>query len=160
MENKKLEKREIESNRRCIRYFSNRTHYDGFGVSFKLVRKKKQGEGSLKLITELMAEAGFILEIQNDELTITVDGEKLSRVKHSMAGRPKKAGEYRFSDIVPMMQTMTDKEIAEKIGMPMATYYRHKKALKNSLFYRSLDKKPEKLIDSTYLETIQGNEYF
>ena len=132
--------------------------YELCETRLKLQRKKKYGNADLKLITELMADAGFILKIENDELIISIDASKLSKVKHSTAGRGRTITKYKFSDIISMMQHMTDKEIAEKIGMPMATYYRHKKSLKDSIYYRSLDK--EKFGDADYLESVSGNTYF
>ena len=49
-----------------------------------------------------------------------------------------------------MMQSMKDKEIAKAIDMPIATYYRHKKRLTDSIAFQSLD--PNRLQDKEYLE--------
>ena len=57
-----------------------------------------------------------------------------------------------------MMQTMKDQEIANKIGMPIATYYRHKKTLKDSYYFKSLDL--NKLQDKEYLESVSDNLIF
>lgn len=132
--------------------------YELCEARLKLQRKKKYGDEDLAIITELMAAAGFILKIENDELIIRIDENKLSKVRHSTAGRGRTMTEYKYSNIILLMQIMTDKEIAEQVGMPMATYYRHKKAMKDSLYYRSLDK--EKLGDVEYLQSVNGNTYF
>lgn len=65
---------------------------------------------------------------------------------------------WKYSDITLMLQTMTDKQICEKIGMPPTTYYRHKKELKNSSYFKVLDK--NRLEDKEYLESIDGNVPF
>lgn len=54
------------------------------------------------------------------------------------------------SDVIYMMQSMKDKEIAKSIDMPIATYYRHKKRLTDSIAFQSLD--PNRLQDKEYLE--------
>lgn len=65
---------------------------------------------------------------------------------------------YRYSDILLMMQSMKDDEIMQATGMKSATYYRHKKALKNSNYYKKIDK--TKLDDLEYLKSIAGDYLF
>lgn len=67
-------------------------------------------------------------------------------------------GLYRYSDVVYMMQTMMDKEIADRIEMPIATFYRHKQRLKESYYYRSLDL--NRLKDKEYLDGVDNNFVF
>ena len=57
-----------------------------------------------------------------------------------------------------MKQTMTDAQLCEKIDMKPATYYRHKKELKESDYYKTLDK--NKLSDLNYLKSIPGDFMF
>ena len=57
-----------------------------------------------------------------------------------------------------MQQTMKDTEILETTGMTSATYYRHKKAMKESAYYKRLDK--TKLNDAAYLKSIEGDTFF
>lgn len=57
-----------------------------------------------------------------------------------------------------MMQIMTDREIAERINMPIATFYRHKKIMKSSSYYKTLDK--NKMDDLEYLKSVDGNLMF
>lgn len=56
------------------------------------------------------------------------------------------------------MQTMMDKEISNKIEMPIATFYRHKQRLKESYYYRSLDL--NRLKDKEYLDGVDNNFVF
>lgn len=68
---------------------------------------------------------------------------------------------YRYSDIVYMLQTMTNKEIYAKLGMKPATYYRHKKELNESEYVKKLDK--NRLQDMEYLtseELTRLNRHF
>ena len=57
-----------------------------------------------------------------------------------------------------MMQIMTDRETAERINMPIATFYRHKKIMKSSSYYKTLDK--NKMDDLEYLKSVDGNLMF
>ena len=65
---------------------------------------------------------------------------------------------YQYSDIVFMMQTKKDADVAAEIRMPIATFYRHKKAMKESAYYKSLDL--NRLRDKEYLESVAGNRMF
>ena len=53
---------------------------------------------------------------------------------------------------------MKDREIAERISMPIATYKRHKKTMKESNYYNSLDL--NRLHDEVYLQAQPGNLAF
>ena len=53
---------------------------------------------------------------------------------------------------------MTDQQIADKIGMKIATYYRHKKKLRESKYFKELDQ--NRLDDREYLESLKGNLVF
>lgn len=113
---------------------------------------------------------GIWLNVEDDELRLTIYPEGYVRTKERNAGRRKKAswkqeelahGKYEFyqySDIVCMMQTKKDADIAAEIKMPIATFYRHKKALKESGYYKSLDL--NRLRDKEYLGSVTGNMIF
>ena len=58
---------------------------------------------------------------------------------------------WMYSDVVYMMQSMKDKEIIDRLNVKPATYYRHKKALKESGYYKNLD--PQKMNDIEYLKS-------
>lgn len=128
---------------------------------------KEINERNFGKMKEALDAVGVWLDLENDELSISIYPEKYIKTKDRNAGRRKKAawnkeakenGEYelyKYSDIVLMMQTMKDQELADKIGMPIATFYRHKKALKESSYYNALD--TDRLRDKEYLESLQGN---
>ncbi len=119
---------------------------------------------------EALEAVGVWLEVDEDELKLTIYPERYVRTKDRNAGRRRtslwkkeelargKYELYHYSDIVCMMQTKKDADIAAEIGMPIATFYRHKKALKESPYYSSLDR--NRLRDKAYLESVVGNMIF
>lgn len=119
-------------------------------------------------IQEALNDVGVYISLDDDELYISIMSSRYMCNKTRHAGRRKKVAftednsgnlyVYKYSDIVLMMQTMTDEQICEKIGMAVATYYRHKKKLKNTKYYKSLDR--NKLDDKEYLESVDGNFIF
>lgn len=124
----------------------------------------------LEKMKEALDAVGVWLDVKDGELYLSIYPEKYIRAKDRNAGRRKKYAWnpeqleqgryecYKYSDIVFMMQTMKDQEIAEKIGMPIATFYRHKKDLKNSSYFQSLDL--NRLRDKEYLDSVMGNYGF
>lgn len=66
----------------------------------------------------------------------------------------------KYSDIILMMQQMSDKQIMEDLGVKHATFYRRKKTMLESKYYKNLDK--NRLDDKEYLENIDPveNNYF
>lgn len=61
------------------------------------------------------------------------------------------SGDYiHYSDVIFMMQNMSDKEIMNALNIKFATYYRHKKAMLDSDFYLMADKK--RLSDPDYIK--------
>ena len=133
---------------------------------------EKTNAENLDQIKEILFSMGVILDVKDGSLFINVMGDRYYRKKTRNAGRRETYGkvDYRkaegfsfgdlclYSDVVWMSQSMTDKQIAEKIGMKIATYYRHKKNMKNSIYYNSLDL--NKLNDREYLESVSGNYCF
>lgn len=116
-------------------------------------------------LKEALETAGFHININKDNLlTLEIAISKFYNANYRSAGRKdrvaKKDGAfpYRYSDIVYMLNTMTDKEIIKELKMPQATYYRHKKAMKQSAYYTNLDKK--RLNDIEYLESQPINPSF
>lgn len=129
---------------------------------------KKQNEENFDTVKKLLEEVGVWLDIKDGKMYISIFASQFLRAKNRYAGRRDKICSYhdkngkikfyRYSDIVFMLQTMTDKEIAEKIDMKIATYYRHKKKLKESEYFKSLDL--NKLQDKNYLESQEKNFSF
>ena len=68
------------------------------------------------------------------------------------------ADAYRFSDVILLIEEKGDKETQIILGMSESTYFRHKKKMKASEYYNSLD--PQKMTDRMYLESVKGNNYF
>ena len=120
---------------------------------------------NLPKIIEALEDVGIRLRVDNGTLRLSVFPEKYIKIKDRHAGKRKKIAwdeeahdVFRYSDIVRFMQTMKDPDVAVKIGMPIATFYRHKKVLKESEYYRSLDR--NRLEDKEYLESMDGNRTF
>lgn len=119
---------------------------------------------------EALEAVGIWFDVEDDVLNLSIYPEGYIRTKERHAGRRKKAAWnqeerkkgnyeiYKYSDIVLMMQTMKDQDIADKIEMPIATFYRHKKSLKESKYYQSLDL--NRLREKEYLESVPGNYAF
>lgn len=118
-------------------------------------------------LQDILAEVGirlFMTPLKENQgyFSLTLDKDIYTAKRNRGAGRHLRKATYsdeiykevKFTyydaDIVYMMQSMTDKEIAEKIGMPIATYYRHKKRLKEKDSFKNLDL--DRLQDKKYLE--------
>lgn len=119
---------------------------------------------NFEYVQRAMQAAGISMRLEGDILYISV-WEELHRQKTARnAGRHKKLtytddnGVWRYSDVVYMLQTMTDQQVYTAIGMASSTYYRHKKELLQSAYYASLDK--DSLQDKDYLESVSGNLAF
>lgn len=111
-----------------------------------------------KSINEALNKAGFELQIKDGYLTLFLDVGNNVISSTRMAGRKLSKTYVKFSDVVYMQQTMKVKEIIEKLGMSKTSYYRHEKRLKNSYYYRKLDK--SRLDDKEYLQSVDGNLSF
>lgn len=119
---------------------------------------------NFEYVQRAMQAAGISMRLEGDTLYISV-WEELHRQKTARnAGRHKKivhtadSSIWRYSDVVYMLQTMTDQQVYTAISMASSTYYRHKKELLQSDYYKSLDK--FRLEDRSYLESMSGNFAF
>lgn len=134
---------------------------------------------NFEAVQKALDDVGVYISLDDNELYITIMEDSYLHKKKRNAGRRKiivsdpTAQEeldlyngktltidrtWKYSDVVFMLQTMTDKQICEKIGMAQATYYRHKRELKNTDYYKLLDQ--NKLTDKDYLESVKGNYPF
>lgn len=125
---------------------------------------------NLEKMKAALEAVGVWLNVDEGELYLSIYPERYIRTKDRNAGRRKKSAWkkeeykkgkyelYKYSDIVLMMQSMKDQDLAEKIGMPIATFYRHKKTLKESEYYNSLDL--NRLREKEYLDGVTGNYSF
>ena len=147
-------------------------------LRFRLTEQQPESDPRIKELKRMLLDVGVSLYFVEKDLYIDIMPEFYNRVRSRNAGRKKKrsyTGDtetvttlsggsfeshvyYRYSDIVLMMQTLRDKELADKIGMKISTYYRHKKAMKESSYYKSLD--PDRLRDSEYLKSVKGDFAF
>lgn len=126
---------------------------------------ERDNQTNLKEMKQLLADVGIFLWVEDGKLTLS-KSSSYERKKTRYAGRRKTHAlkdefgieAYRYADIVCMMQSMMDKDIAERIKMPIATFYRHKKKLVESSYYNSLDK--DRLSDLQYLNSVDGNYSF
>lgn len=117
---------------------------------------------------ELLEEVGVWLDVKDDVLYLQISTDKYLKIRNRKAGRhtkkawkkeaSKKHEYYKYSDIVYMMQTMNAQEVSERIGMPIATYYRHKKTMEESEYFKSLDL--NRLTDKEYLDSVPYNRCF
>lgn len=125
---------------------------------------KKANAINFETMKMALNEVGIYLDIKDGELVLSLHKYKYLRRKTRNAGTKKRRVQktdgkaYRYSDILSMSQTMKDVEILKTIGMTSATYYRHKKAMKNSDYYKKVDK--TKLSDIEYLKSIEGDFSF
>lgn len=116
-------------------------------------------------IKEFLYQVGISLNIKDGHMHLHINEQAYKKNKKRNAGRKHRFvysndnfSVYKYADIVFMMQSMTDKEICEKINLPQATYYRHKKEMRESTYYKSLDL--NRLKDLEYLQSVSGNCIF
>jgi hypothetical protein len=121
-------------------------------------------DANYQKMVDALDAVGVWLNVADGRLTLSIYPEGYVRTKDRHAGRRTaiaiknddgKFGYYKYSDIVYMMQFKIDQQVADEIGMKIATYYRHKKKLKESAYYKSLDL--NRLKDKEYLESVPGN---
>lgn len=138
-------------------------HYDVTENEFY----KEQNRQNYEQIKKLLIDVGIYFNVENGKLYLSVIRDNYNDIKKRNAGRRKKAFSdksqkgyecYHYADIVFMLQNMTDKEICEITGISQATFYRRKKELKESKYYKMLDK--NRLGDMEYLKSVDGNLYF
>ena len=122
---------------------------------------------TLPLIKEALDAVGVYLDVSEGVLTLSIMPRPYVRAKNRGAGRRKTRSYtqdgkniiiYSYSDIIYMSQTMKDEEIIEKIQMKPATFYRHKKEMRETTYYKSLDR--NRLGDLEYLKSVEGDFMF
>ena len=127
--------------------------------------KQSYNDKYMDTIKHALSEVGFNLILGEDHVSLSVNPEKYNRQKTRKAGRHKKyfsnedsSSLYHYSDIIFMAQSMTDIQIIQTTGMAEATYYRHKKNMKNSEYYKHIN--PSETYEKIYLESLPGNYLF
>lgn len=147
---------------------------EGRSLYCEMVIEKLMSMQDLAAITAILGEYGIELEIKNERegkvLSIWTKPEYHLERNTRNAGRRKtfalqknQDGEslsefYKYSDVIYMMQSKKDDEIMEILGMAAATYYRHKKTMKESEYYKNLEQ--SKLADQDYLKSVEGDYIF
>jgi len=130
---------------------------------------KKKNKESLIKFQDILLKSGIHLDISDDKLIIYMNVEDYTRNQTRYAGIKKEerlkeegilsdSNFYHYSDIILMLEKMKDDEIMEEIGMKRATYYRHKKSMYESNYWRLIDK--SKLSDEKYLKEQPFNLVF
>jgi len=118
---------------------------------------------------EALESVGFSLNYENGRLSLSMDAETYLNVATRKAGpkgkkietpshQDNKGYTVYYSDILLMMQTMKDTEIMKELNIPKATYYRHKKDMLASEYYKELDK--SRLDDEMYLKEAEYDRKF
>lgn len=144
-----------------------------FRMYYELLRENagfngKQAELNAEII-ELLELDGINIEVQNNSLTITLSPALVKRLKQKKnsatnVGRKKFVAftkhkqEYRYSDIVYLSQIYKNADVCKKTGIKLATFYRHKRDMVESDYYKSLDL--NRLRDLEYLRSVKGDEIF
>ncbi len=116
-------------------------------------------------LKKLFEEVGVYMDIKGGNLLLSVFPAEYLKKRCRGAGRRRSVAwkkqsfeAYRFSDVVHMMSDKKDRQIISILDMPQATYYRHKKNLYLSEYYRKLDR--ERLDDIDYLRSVEGDLIF
>ena len=125
---------------------------------------ENHNERSFDTIKEMLERVGVNLEKDDDSLFISINSQKYAAAARTYAGRGRRFAypengykAYTYSDIVYMLNSMSNDEIASKIDMPIATFYRHKKRLVNSDYYKALDM--SRLDDIEYLKSCRDFDF-
>jgi hypothetical protein len=144
--------------------------YDRLRLQYRVTEDENiydiNGE-NLPLIKEALDAVGVYLDVSDGVLTLSIMPRPYVRTQNRGAGRRKARSYthdveginiYSYSDIIYMSQTMKDQDIIEKIKMKPATFYRHKKEMRETAYYKSLDR--SRLGDLEYLRSVNGDFMF
>lgn len=140
--------------------------YEGCKLQYKIADIecfRESNEKNYEIMKEALEAVGIYLNVKDDFVYLRINREYVEKTTRKAGAYKKFAHKddstiYTYSDIVHMIQTMKDQDIADKIGMPIATYRRHKKEMKDSIYYKSLDL--NRLRDKEYLDSVPGNHSF
>lgn len=157
---------------RCSDKDDKKNTYDGCWIHFNVTEDSfyhQLNKENYKLMQEALALVGVEFKILDGVLDMRINSSEYVSVVDRYAGRTRmpvmrECGKnsykaYKYSDIVLMKaQKIRDKAIAEKLEISIASYYRRKKKMLESSYYKSLD--PNKTWDKEYLESVSGNRDF
>lgn len=110
-------------------------------------------------VFEQLEHIGLTISQKKGKIELIFDQDQYNSIVLRGAGRKRvefmteQGDKIKCIDIVSMLKTMPDYEIMEKIGMKKATYYRHKKAMMESDWYKQYFQDLE-LVDKTIYDYI------
>lgn len=130
-----------------------------------IISEELNSEKEYREMKELLANVGILMHKFDDQLSLIVLSEYYD-LKSRGAGRhdkffykdKEKSDVYHYSDIIYMQQSMKNKDIIALLKIPSATFSRHLKRMKESYYYKTLDK--TRLNDIDYLKSVKGNFMF
>ena len=145
------------------RHRNNCKKYSNIKLSLSI--NGKYNQECYNILKDALEKSGFLFEIKDNNLSLSILESKYVRNKYRNAGRNLKSITrkdnflpYKYSDIIYMLNNMTDIEIYTKLKISSATYYRHKKKLMTSVYYDSLDL--AQINNLEYLESMPNNDIF
>lgn len=157
---------------RCSDKDDKKETYEGCWLHFNVTEDRPYhnlNQENYALMKEALKSVGIDFEINGGVLDMRIDSWEYVSIVDRYAGRTRMPimrkcednsyEPYKYSDIVLMKaQKIRDKAIAEKLEISIASYYRRKKKMLESSYYKSLD--PNKTWDKEYLESVSGNRDF
>lgn len=138
------------------KYYNDTDEYN-LALNYDLAQEQADINVDYEKMRKALKDVGVNLLVENGKIHLSLDTTEYLQKKRRSAGRPKtrisKADESRltYTDVIIMLQTMTNKEIAAQLGMPINTFYRHRNEMLGKDFVQHLDK--NKLTDRAYLES-------
>ena len=136
--------------------------------------QKMMNQESFQRIKELLSDVGVNLRVdmENSTLRLSINGSKYYRVVKRGAGScshavhapkdlsPNDGTNFcTYADVVYLLSSgLNNTQLRDKLKMSNGSYWRHKRNMVQSIYYKSLDK--ERLGDLDYLRGLPGNRYF
>lgn len=146
--------------------------YGNAGVSFFVDESSQIDEPRFIEMQRLMGRVGIQMNKSGTTVSISVDPIQYGKTTREFAGVDKMVAvkindmtdgvdlqPIRYSDVMLMKaRGNTHDQIMDALGMSRATYFRHYREMKNSLWYNTIDKAMAD--DEQYLVSIKGNDIF
>lgn len=146
-------------------------------LSYQIAEDKFQkaiNQESFQRIKELLYDVGVNLRVdmENSTLRLSLNGSKYyrvvkrgagsrSQVVHVPNGLPPNGNTNMctYADVVYLLASgLNNIQLRDKLKMSNGSYWRHKREMVQSVYYKSLDQ--ERLGDLDYLRDLPGNRYF
>lgn len=136
---------------------------DAINLGFKIERCLGTDK-ELEEAQQALKKLGVTLTSDDGYLNIRIDNKHGSsgnvgrRKKYAIVVDGSDLKVYKYSDVIYRLCHKSNDTVAKEIGMKIATFYRHKKIMMESNYYKSLDKK--KFEDLHYLKSVDGDRIF